>query len=631
MDRAAKERRSPLDRGIFAILAAASLFHLYTAGFGVYAGTVQRSVHWMFMSVPLFLLYGARGARRSGGRRPTLLDGLWALASLASGLYILFTWEERALAIGGGGPVEHFSGVIMILVSLEAARRTVGIFLPATAFAFLLYAYFGPYMPGVLIHKGYSIERLVEHLYVVPEGIYGIPMAISSTYIAAFVLFGAFLNSFGAGGFFIDISYSLAGRFRGGPAKTAVVASALMGTISGSAVANVVGTGTFTIPLMIKTGYRRVVAGAVEACASTGGMFTPPVMAAGAFIMAEYLEVDYGAVALAAALPAFLYYLCLMLIVDAEAVKSGLRGFPASELPPLGKTFLGGGHYLVALLAIIVFILQGYSPMKTAFWAIILVVASAVLRDPGRLRIPAFIEALEDGALQAAPIAAACASAGIIVGVVSLTGLGDTLSTVLLKLSGGYKFMALVFTMLAALVLGCGVPPTAVYVIMASLTVPTLVSFGFLPLSAHFFVFFFGCIGAITPPVALASYAAAGISGASPVETGFVAFRFGLIAFVVPFIFAYSPALLAVGSWQEVLLAAVTATVGVVFFSAAIQGYLGGWLGLPARLIYGAAALLLLEPGLWTDLAGLVLGLIAWRLPARPAPAVSSGGLALDR
>ncbi|OGL59572.1 MAG: hypothetical protein A3I72_03520 [Candidatus Tectomicrobia bacterium RIFCSPLOWO2_02_FULL_70_19] len=630
MDRASNEPRSSLERGIFAVLAAASLFHLYTAGYGVYAGTVQRSVHWMFMSVPLFLLYGVKGTRRRG-EAPTLLDGLWALVSLASGLYILFTWEERALAIGGGGPVEQFFGVVMILVSLEAARRTVGIFLPATAFAFLLYAYLGPYMPGVFIHKGYSVERLVEHLYVVPEGIYGIPMAISSTYIAAFVLFGAFLNSFGAGDFFISISYSLAGRFRGGPAKTAVVASALMGTISGSAVANVVGTGTFTIPLMIKTGYRRVVAGAVEACASTGGMFTPPVMAAGAFIMAEYLEVDYGSVALSAALPAFLYYLCLMLIVDAEAAKSGLRGFPASELPPLGKTFMGGGHYLVALLAIIVFILQGYSPMKTAFWAILLVVASAVLRDPGRLRIPVFIEALEKGALQVVPIAAACASAGIIVGVVSLTGLGDTLSTVLLKLSGGYKIMALVFTMLAALVLGCGVPPTAVYVIMASLTVPTLVSFGLLPLSAHFFVFYFGCIAAITPPVALASYAAAGISGASPVETGFVAFRFGLIAFVVPYIFAYSPALLAVGSWQEVLLAAVTAIVGVVFFSAAVQGYLGGWLSLPARLIYGAAALLLLEPGLWTDLAGLILGLIAWRLPAKPASASSPGDLALDR
>jgi len=259
------------------------------------------------------------------------------------------------------------------------------------------------------------------------------------------------------------------------------------------------------------------------------------------------------------------------------------------------------------------------------------VVASAVLRDSGRLRIPVFIEALEKGALQVVPIAAACASAGIIVGVVSLTGLGDTLSTVLLKLSGGYKIMALVFTMLAALVLGCGVPPTAVYVIMASLTVPTLVSFGLLPLSAHFFVFYFGCIAAITPPVALASYAAAGISGASPVETGFVAFRFGLIAFVVPYIFAYSPALLAVGSWQEVLLAAVTAIVGVVFFSAAVQGYLGGWLSLPARLIYGAAALLLLEPGLWTDLAGLILGLIAWRLPAKPASASSPGDLALDR
>lgn len=568
------------------------------------------------MSVPLFFIYGA-GRLRSWGERPTLFDVLWALASLVSGLYILLTWKQKALSLEGREPTEIFFGIVMILVSLEAARRTVSIFLPATACLFLLYAYFGPQMPGVLIHKGYSVGRIVEHLYVVTEGIYGIPMGISSTFIAVFVLFGAFLSSFGAGTFFNDISHSIAGRFRGGPAKTAVVASCLMGTISGSPVANVVTTGSFTIPLMIKTGYRKVVAGAIEACASTGGLFTPPVMGAGAFIMAEYLQVGYGTVALSAAIPALLYYLFLLLIVDAEAAKAGLKGLPVADLPSFRKTFLKGGHHLLALLTIIVFIVLGYSPMKTAFWGIVFVVTSAFLRNPERPKIQTFLQALEDGARHTMPIAAACASAGIIVGVVSLTGLGSTLSTVLLDLSGGYKFVALVFTMVAALILGCGVPTAAVYIIMAALTVPSLVAFGFHPVSAHFFVFYFGCIGTITPPVALSSYAAAGISGASPVETGFVAFRFGLIAFILPYFFAYNPALLAVGSWQDVLLATVTAIMGVVFFSSAVQGYLGHPINIPGRLLFAAAGLPLLKPGLWTDLLGLALALVAWGIRSK--------------
>ncbi|MEE9276394.1 MAG: TRAP transporter permease, partial [bacterium] len=562
MSQAPDAPRSLLSGVISAILIAASLFHFYAAGYGVYAGTTQRSIHWMFMSVPLFLLYGAGGAR-ARGERPTFFDILWALASLVSGLYILLTWEEKAMSVEEISPVDLALGIAMIAVSLEAARRAVSIFLPATAFLFLLYAYFGPYMPGVFIHKGYSVERLVEHLYIVTEGIYGIPMGISATFIAVFVLFGAFLNGFGAGTFFVDISYAIAGRFRGGPAKTAVVSSALMGTISGSPVANVVTTGSFTIPLMIKTGYRAKIAGAIEACASTGGMFTPPVMGAGAFIMAEYLGITYGEVALSAAMPAFLFYFCLILLVDAEAAKAGMKPLPAADLPAPGRTLLRGGHHNAPLLAIIVFILLGYSPMKTAFWAILLVVVFAYLRNPERPRLRTFLQALEGGARSVLPIAAACASAGIIVGVVSLTGLGNTLSTVLIGFTGGYLFIALVFTMLAALVLGCGVPPTAVYVIMAALAVPALIKFGLPPVSAHFFVFYYGCIGAITPPVALASYAAAGISRTSPVETGSAAFRFGLIGFIVPYIFAYSPALLAVGSWREVLLASGTAILGV--------------------------------------------------------------------
>lgn len=611
--------RSVLWWCLSAILIAASIFHFYAAGYGVYAGTTQRSIHWMFMSVPLFFMYGAKGAR-ARGERPTVIDVLWAAVSFVSGFYILWTWEEKAVSVEEIETIDLVLGIAMIAVSLESARRAVSVFLPATASLFLLYAYFGPYMPGVFAHKGYTIERIVEHLYIVTEGIYGIPMGISATFIAVFVLFGAFLNSFGAGTFFVDLSYSLAGRFRGGPAKTAVVASALMGTISGSPVANVVTTGSFTIPLMIKTGYRARVAGAIEACASTGGMFTPPVMGAGAFIMAEYLQTNYGSVALSAAVPAFLFYLSLLLLVDAEAAKTGMKRIPVSELSPALKTLLGGAHHLVPLLAIIVFIVLGYSPMKTAFWAIMLVVVFSFVRNPQRPGLRHFLVALEDGARSVMPIAAACASAGIIVGVVSLTGLGNTLSIVLIQFTGGYLIVALVFTMLAALVLGCGVPPTAVYVIMAALAVPSLIKFGMLPVSAHFFVFYFGCVGAITPPVALASYAAAGISKSSPVETGAAAFRFGLIGFIIPFVFAYSPALLAVGSWPEIIQASVTAVFGVIFFCAAIQGYLIYEIPLLSRLIFAVGAILLLKEGTWTDLAGLGVGGTAWAVVVMRKP-----------
>ena len=511
----------------------------------------------------------------------------------------------------------------MIVIALEAARRSVSQFLSLTSLAFLLYAFFGPWMPGLFIHKGYSIERVVRQLYVVPEGIYGIPMGISATFIAVFVLFGAFLEQFGAGKFFIEISYALAGRYRGGPAKTAVISSALMGTISGSPVANVVTTGTFTIPLMIRTGYTRVYAGAIEACASTGGMFTPPVMGAAAFIMAEYLEIGYGSVALSASLPAFLYYLCLMLLVDAEAQKLGLKGLPASDLPSLWPTLKDGAHHLLPLAVIIAYIFQGHSPMQAAFMAILMVTVLAFLRSSERIRVSQFFVALERGADAAVPIAAACAAAGIIVGMISLTGLGSTLSTMLVSFSGGSKFAALVLVMLVAIILGCGMPPAAVYIIMAALTVPSLTRLGFEPLSAHFFAFYFSCVGAITPPVALASYAAAGISGASPVQTGVAAFRMGLIAFIIPFMFAYSPALLGKGTPMEVIVAFTTAIAGVLCFSVAVHGHWRRPLSFSSRVLFVLAALALLKPGIWTDLIGIALaaaGLILHKCFERREP-----------
>ena len=618
------------------LFIAAALFHLYVAGFGSVSTMSLRTLHWIFMSVPLFLLYRAR--RGSSRTSPSPIDLLWATAALVSGIHIFWVWPERMFLLADVTPYDFWLGLVMILLVLEAGRRSIGIFLPLVSSAFLLYAYFGPYMPGWLAHKGYRLERIIQELYITTGGIFGIPIGVSSTFIIVFVLFGAFLQGSGGGRFFIDLAYAVTGRYRGGPAKTAVVSSALMGMISGSPVANVVTTGTFTIPLMKRTGYSDVMAGAIEACASTGGMFTPPIMGAAAFIIADFMGVPYIRIVLAAAIPAFLFYLAIFLHVDIEAVKRGIRGLPREDLPDARKTFLEGAHLLLPILILIGMLIVGYSPMKTAFWSIVLLLALGLLRRKSRMGPRAIIQALETGARNTLSVATACACAGIIVGVVGLTGIGVKFSAVILRLADvasriapqltalGFDLetakvtalfaaalMALVLGAVSALVLGCGMPPTATYIILASLAIPAMATalggtgVANPSLAAHFFAFHFATIGAITPPVALAAYAAAAISQADPFRTGVRAFRIGFVAYVIPFMFAFSPALLFEGSLSWVVQAFVTATAGVLCITAATEGFLvrpiHSW-GRPMLLIAG---LLLIKPGLWTDLVGIGL------------------------
>lgn len=657
------------------VLITVSVLALYWSGYSATSPMDQRVLHWLFMGTAAFLVFRARKTEVVR-TRPNVLDWAFAIVVLVSSIYILLVWEEKADLVDDPTWEETLMGALMFVAAMEAARRAVGLILPATSLLFLLYAYFGPWMPGMFTHKGYAIERIVRDLYVISEGLYGIPMYVSSSFIIMFVLFGTFLAASGGGKFFIDLSNAVAGRYRGGPAKTAVLSSGLMGMVSGSPVGNVVTTGTFTIPLMKRMGYSALMAGAIEACASTGGMFTPPVMGAGAFIMAEYLGISYGEVALAAAIPAFLFYLSVLLFVDIEAVKRGLKGLPKEELPSIKKVITESGYLAIPLVTLIVFIVLGYSPMLTAFWAIfmvfifvmmdmdtvkkalkgwpgtnrptfvqmfldsaymvvplvimglsiaagvdsskaacwtaLLMMALGSVRAPSRARVVRVIRALEEGARNTLPVAAACAAAGLIVGIIGLTGVGVKFSSVILSMSGGWVVIALVFAMISALVLGCGMPPTAVYIIMAALTVPPLLKIGIHPVAAHMFVFHFSTIGAITPPVALAAYAAATISAGNPMKTGFMAFRVGLIAYIVPFMFAYSPALVAQGSLFEVLLALATACLGVVCISACVQGFFLRPFYWWARPIFLVAGLLLVKGGGWSDLFGIGVGLAAF-------------------
>jgi TRAP transporter 4TM/12TM fusion protein len=440
------------------IAVSMSLFHLYTAGFGVLGDLNQRAAHLTFTFVLIFLAYAASPRSRS---RLALLDvGLAVLGAVAAG-YLLFNYEyvvSRELYITPIKPWEWVLAVATIALVLEAARRTNGWPLVIVATAFLVYAFVGPYLPGLLSHRGVPPAKLVDQLYLTVEGIFGIALAVSSTFVFLFILFGAFLEKSGTGEFFIDLSKAMVGHLRGGPAKMAVVASGFFGTISGSAVANVVTTGTFTIPLMRRLGYTRDFSGAVEAVASTGGQFMPPVMGAAAFVLAEFSGVPYLRVCVHAAIPALLYYLAVGTMVHLEAHKLGIQGLPRNEMPPFWGVLEFGWHLFLPLVGIVYFLMQGFTPLLAGFYAVLLTIVISMVRKATRMTPRKIYAALEAGALAALPVAAACAAAGIVIGVVNLTGLGLRFSSLIVNLSGGNLMAALILTMLASLILGMGLP-----------------------------------------------------------------------------------------------------------------------------------------------------------------------------
>ncbi|MBM3540234.1 MAG: TRAP transporter permease, partial [Alphaproteobacteria bacterium] len=496
-------------------------------------------------------------------------------------------------------------GAAGTLLVLELTRRSAGAALPILSLIFIAYSFVGPWMPGVLRHSGITAAVFFSYIYSM-QGIHGITLDVSSTYIILFIAFACFLQASKAGEFFNDLAIALVGWARGGPAKVAVVSGILFGTISGSAVGNVVASGMITIPMMRRVGYDRQTAAAIEATSSTGGQITPPIMGAGAFIMAEILGIPYTDIAVAAIIPTLLFYIACYVHCDLHARKNNLEGIPRNELPSIGSVFRRW-YLLVPLVMLIVMLLMGYSVFRAGSVGIIAAVIASCLSGREHAMGPkAIVDTLAVSAREAVQLVAICACAGIIVGVIALTGLGGRFSNLVLGIAGQSKFLALIFAMLIALILGMGMPTTAAYAVAASVVAPGLAQMGVEPLTAHLFIFYYAVISAITPPVALASFAAAGMCNADPWKTSFIAMKLGLATFIVPFMFFFGPELLMRGDPLNIVQVLITASLGVFVLASSTEGwYAGGPIGWPARAVLFVSALLLMIPGLVTDLLGL--------------------------
>jgi len=592
---------------VAAIAITFSVFQLYTAIFGVLDAQLQRAIHLGFGLALAYLLYPFRRAwTRDHYFHP--IDIVFAVLGAATPAYLVIQYRELITRAGTVSPVDTVVGGLGILLVIEATRRVVGLPMVTVVLAFIAYAFLGPYMPGVLAHRGLTPEQLIGHLYFTTEGIFGIPLGVSSTFIFLFILFGAYLESTGLGKFFIDLANAVAGWASGGPAKVAVLSSGLMGTVSGSSVANVVGTGSLTIPMMKKLGYNANFAGAVEAAASTGGQLMPPVMGAAAFLMAEFVGVPYIDVVKAAAIPALLYFTGVWLGVHFEAKRKKLKGIPRAELPNPLTLLKERGHLAIPLVVIVYLLVAGYTPMRAALVAIFLSILCAMLRKSTRMKPIEIVYGLERGAKGVLGVLVACASAGIIIGVVTKTGVGLRLASGLIDLAGGMLLPAMFFTMITAIVLGMGVPTTANYVITSTIAAPALEQMGVPVLAAHMFVFYFGIIADVTPPVALAAYAGAGISGGNALKTGVHASKLAIAAFIIPYVFVLSPVLLMVDATPLALVSVtLSALLGMIAISSALCGFLADHCRPYERLLLIIAGLLMIKPGGITDLVGLVL------------------------
>lgn len=571
-------------------LCAMSLFHLYTAGIATMPITIQRAIHLTFAIVAVYVLYPAS---RKGSKTTTPIYD-WILAVLSGGVigYIIFFFNAIARRGAEPLPYEIWLGIAAIILVLEAGRRVVGNVLPCMSLVFLAYCYFGYLAPGMFQIRGYSVSRIIQHMYLTPEGIFGLALGVSATFVIVFIIFGAFLSQSGGARFFNELALAIAGGKPGGPAKVAVVASGLLGTINGSSVANVATTGTFTIPLMKKVGYQPHYAGAVEACASTGGQLMPPIMGAGAFIMSEFLGISYLSIAAAAIIPALVYYTAIFTNVHVRARKQKLQGLPKEELPVLREVMRNDGHLLVPVIVIIVTLLMKYTPLRAGFIGVVSVIIVSSLKQKTRMNIRDIIKALEEGARGGLGVALACALVGFIVGTSSLTSLGLTISNNIIDISGGNLLLTLIMAMVACIVLGMGLPTTANYIVCSTIIAPALIGMNVMPLSAHLFVFYFGIMADLTPPVCLAAFTGAGIAGASPSKTGFTATKIALTSYLMPYMFVYNPMLLMQNVVPyELFILVISALLGVIVLAGALEGWMFRFLNKIERAVIGIAAL----------------------------------------
>ncbi|MFT6272614.1 MAG: TRAP transporter 4TM/12TM fusion protein [Dinoroseobacter sp.] len=618
---------------LIAIVAIAlSVFQLYAAGVQPLGLFSQRPIHLGFVLVLTFMIYPAFGQHRPRGALGWLIDGALIATGVLVGLWVPMNIDIIANSLFPR-QIDVAVGIITALVVLEAARRSVGFGMTIIGAVFILYVFAGSrgelpfladWMPGILNHRGYTIERLSSQLTLGAEGIFGLPLGVAATFVFVFVLFGAFLEVTGAGKFFIDLAYAATGRQRGGPAKAAVIASAGMGSISGSAIANVVSTGAFTIPLMKKLGYRPAQAGGIEAAASTGGQIMPPLMGAGAFLMSEFTRVPYVDIVLVSIFPAFLYFGAVYLLVHIAAVKQGMTGLSAEELPSVRKVMMDGWHFMLPLVALVWLLVAGYSPMRVGFYAIVSVVVAAsakalwtyandrptmdglvVLCKRG---LSLALQALELGARNAVAVSMACAVAGIIVGVVGLTGLGLKFSSMMIAFSGGNIVLALLLVLIASLILGMGLPVTAAYIVLIILVGPALTAeFGIPLLIAHLVVFWYSQDSNVTPPIALAAFAGAAIAGSKPMETSFQSWKFAKGLYLIPLFMVFNDSIILGGPIPLVLWDGFLAIVALTAFAACLEGFLFATMRLWQRALIVPGVVAVFWPDLVAEAVGVAI------------------------
>ena len=686
---------------VSALLLILSFFHYYTAGFGLLRETTHRGIHMAFVIGLIFLVFSAAKHRQSRAQPHSALsplgiplyDWLLAIGAAIGSLYVPWIYDDLAFRVGNPLPIDWIMGTILIVVLLEATRRAVGMALVIIAVVLMAYAMAGPWLPGILAHPGNTWKSVVNHLYLTSQGIYGIPLGVVATYVFHYVLFGVLATRIGLGKMFIDLAMAMAGRLSGGPAKVSIFASGLFGMISGSSIANTVTVGSLTIPMMIRIGYPRHFAAAVESTAATGGQITPPIMGAAAFLMVEYLNLPYQTIIMAAIVPAFMHFFGVLCQVHFEARKLGMAGVPANELPRAAAVIAEGWPTAVPLLILLSVLFSGYTPYLAAFWgitacmvvgltgrnpivavALLVGVVGAVLGDvitewvalgpllalsaavsvwsilsagdDGKRRLVDILDSFVLGSKYAISVGAAAATVGIIVGIVTLTGVGFKLSDIITSSAGSIAasltsgfigaftdtasltlFFTLVMTAIVCILLGTGVPTTATYIIMVTVAQPALSKLGVSPLVSHFFVFYYGVLADITPPVALAAYAGASMAGADPFRTGNTAFRLALAKALVPFVFVYQPAMLIVTksfTWPAFIETTAGCLVGIVMLGAALTGYALAPMGALTRLVLFVASILVILPSRTATLIGLALALpiaaLQWRA-SRTGPA----------